>query len=46
MELIARGSDFFGFLVFVVVVFISLIFTKAKIVIWNSVKKLFKFFGN
>lgn len=46
MELIVCGSDFFGFLVFVVVVFISLIFMKVKIVIWNLVKKLFKFFGN
>lgn len=46
MELIVCGSDFFGFLVFAVVVFISLIFMKVKIVIWNLVKKLFKFFGN
>lgn len=46
MELIVCGRDFFGFLVLVVVVFISLIFMKVNIVIWKLVKKLFSFFGN
>lgn len=46
IELIVCGSDFFGFLVFVVVVLISLMFMKVNIVIWKLVKNLLIFFGN